>query len=87
MDILKYYMTAKLIEKYEYKIKDFIDIVETVVEKEYKSSFVGIKSFESDGLVFTYSKTTGCRGQYQTTYTELFLTYTTLINLYKGETQ
>lgn len=87
MDDLKFYMTTKLIEKYQYKISDFIDIVETVVKKEYKSEFVGIKSFEDNGLIFTYQKTTGCRGHYQTQYTELFLTYTNLFNLYKGETE
>ena len=92
MNELKFIMTVKLIQKYEERISDFVSIIEDYVAKTYNAEFIGIKQLEYGGLIFSWQRTTGYKGVYQTEFGEQFINFNTILEFLqsqntKGETK
>lgn len=67
MEEIKFMMMTKLIDRYEYKINEFIEIIEEYAERG-EWSFEGINEFSSRGVSYNISLTTGAKGCYETRY-------------------
>lgn len=85
MNELKFIMITKLIEKYEYKISDFFSIIEEYVKEKHDAEFMGIKHIEYGGITYTWEKTTGCRGVYNTTSGTKFTSFDSILTFLQKE--
>lgn len=67
MDSLKFTMMVKLLDRYEYKITEFLEEIEKYAERQ-GWAFMGITEISGYGVSYRISKTTGARNCYDTEY-------------------
>lgn len=88
MDEMRFLLTIKLIEKYDDRISEFFSTIERYVEKLHDAEFTGIEEISSYGVSYTWQRTTGCRGHYNTENGSAHANWAAILEiLLKGETK
>lgn len=67
MDNIKFLMMTKLIDRYDQRIQEFIEMIEEYAERG-EWSFEGINEVSYRGVSYNISLTTGAKGCYETRY-------------------
>jgi hypothetical protein len=85
---MKFLMMTKLIDRYEWRLNEFIEMIKEYVERG-EWAFEGITEISRQGVSYNTSLTTGAKGCYETRYNRDYADWFDIIEYFqnKGETK